>query len=57
MGGTPIGFWEKSNFFSSVSLDLGVIIAVSLRGVLNAPPTADRVDYFILEAQSQNHNF
>jgi len=28
MGGTPIGFWEKSNFFSSVSLDLGIVIVI-----------------------------
>ena len=30
--------WEKSILVSSVSFDLGVEIAVFLRGALNAPP-------------------
>ena len=44
MGGITIGFQEKSNFFSSISLDLGVKIAVFPQGGrLTPPPTADRV--------------
>ena len=44
MGGITIGFQEKSNFFSSISLDLGVKIAVFPQGGrLTPPPTAGRV--------------
>ena len=45
MGGITIGFQEKSNFFNSISLDLGVKIAVFPQGGrLTPPPTADRVN-------------